>query len=191
MKHTILLLIVMGLLSVGLAGCGSDKESAPAAEGPASAPVQKDTAPSAPEAPAAVEPPAPGSAAADGPAAGTESGVISADALLHRRFVLESVDGAPFAAGERVPELEFLEGFRVAGGFCNRFMGQGELDGGVLKVAQMASTKMLCVDEALNTLEGLFATMMQEGAAVAFDGTALSLSQGGRVLGWKLQDRVQ
>lgn len=192
----------MGLLSVGLTGCGNDRENAGPVEGTASAPPERPAPMQTVPGSATTEqgggerPSSAGLPAADSgerEAFGEEamSGGPSMQALLHHRFLLESVDGEDFSPAERTPELEFLEGFRVAGGFCNRFTGQGELDGDVLKVAQMASTKMLCADEGLNRLEGLFAAMMQEGARIGLDGTLLVLEQGGHRLGWRLRDRVR
>ncbi len=62
------------------------------------------------------------------PAVGFAAGCASAKsptqaALLHRRFVLESIDGIPFASATRTPDIEFNEGFRVSGQICNRYMG--------------------------------------------------------------------
>ena len=110
--------------------------------------------------------------------------------LLHRRFVLESVDGAAFSSSVKTPDIEFNENFRVSGQMCNRYTGQGELANGVLTVRQMASTKMLCVDQELNALEQLFGVMLREGAAIDLSGTTLTLRQGGHVLVFTLRDWV-
>ena len=124
-------------------------------------------------------------------AAGCAAGKTLTQAdLLHRRFVLESVDGKPFTH-ERAPDIEFGEGFRVYGAVCNRYTGQGELKNDVLFVKQMASTKMLCADGTLNTLEQDFARMLQDGATVEFADNTLTLRQGGRVLVYKARDWVR
>lgn len=198
MKHTIMMVLVMGLLSIGLAGCGNDTATAPAVKGEASvakaadaddtAAAQSDAAlPGTPESSPA------GEAQPDAETAAVPAGALALtpEALIHHRFVLTGIDGAPFTPGERVPELSFNEGFRIAAGICNRFTGQAELDGGVLKAGQMASTKMLCVDETLNALENRFAVMLRSGARVDFDGRILTLTQDGASLEWKLQDLVQ
>ena len=101
--------------------------------------------------------------------------------LEHRRFVLASMDGATFSAS-RTPDIAFAEGFRVSGQMCNRYMGQGVLDKGVLTVSQMASTKMFCMDAALNTVEEVFSSMLIAGAQADLSGDTLTLSQGGHVL---------
>lgn len=117
-------------------------------------------------------------------------GVKEAD-LSNRRFVLESVDGKAFTSANRTPDIAFGENFRVQGGICNRYTGQGVLAGNVLTVKQMASTKMLCVDDALNKLETQFAQMLHAGAEVTLDGKTLTLRQGGHTLVYTAADRVK
>lgn len=114
---------------------------------------------------------------------------ITESDLMHRRFVLESVNGAPFKSEFRTPEIEFGENFRVYGQVCNRYMGQGKLAGDVLTVAQMASTMMLCPDDALNKLERDFSEMMQNGAKAEFSGNTLTLSGSGQKLVYTASDR--
>ncbi len=87
--------------------------------------------------------------------------------LQGRSFTLASIDGQKFKSKERAPTIEFSDTFRVTGAVCNRFMGDGMLEGDTLFVKQMATTQMMCADPALNTLEHAFAVMMQEGATVA------------------------
>ena len=200
MKHTILMVLVMGLLSIGLAGCGNDTATAPVAKG--EAPAVSGAGTDAPAAAQAASPGTPGPAGA-GESSGTaedagrepstaaDAGALTPESLIHHRFMLSGIDGAPFTPGERVPELEFNEGFRIAAGICNRFTGQAELDGGVLKAGRMASTKMLCIDETLNALENRFAAMMEAGAQADFDGRTLTLTRDGESLTWTLRDRVQ
>lgn len=177
MKRVILFLMsIMGLFSLSLIGCEKETRTAPEAlfssEKEAAANIPGD--------------------AAVMPAEGRDSGsALTAEKLLHRRFVLVSVDGEPFGGGAQAPEMEFLGGLRVAGGICNRFTGQGELAGEVLKVGRMAFTRMLCADENLNRVERLFATMLREGARVAVDENTLTLTHGGHTLGWKLRDKGQ
>lgn len=111
--------------------------------------------------------------------------------LLHHRFVLKSVDGVDYSGKERVPDLAFNEGFRISGGICNRFMGQASLDGNLLFAKNMASTKMMCVDQDLNALEGFFPLMLEKGAAIRLEGKTLTLSGDGHVLVYELRDWVQ
>ncbi|CAK7028811.1 MAG: Heat shock protein HslJ [Desulfovibrio sp.] len=111
--------------------------------------------------------------------------------LLHRTFVLETVDGQPFAASLAKPEIAFGENFRVYGQVCNRYTGQGTLTGNVLTVSQMASTKMLCADDALNKLEYEFSQLLMDGMAVELSGDTLSLEGGGRTLTFKASGSAQ
>lgn len=108
--------------------------------------------------------------------------------LMHRRFVLESVDGVAFASKFRTPDIEFGENFRVTGQVCNRYMGQGKLANDVLTVEKMASTLMMCPDEALNKLERDFSELLRNGVKTEFTGDTLTLSGGGRTLVYKASD---
>lgn len=108
--------------------------------------------------------------------------------LMHRRFVLESVNGTPFNSSFRTPDIEFGENFRVYGQVCNRYRGQGKLAGDVLTVAQMASTLMMCPDQALNKLERDFSEMLRNGAEIKFVDNTLTLSGNGQTLVYKVSD---
>lgn len=180
MKRIFLLMSIMGLFSLGLIGCEKETQTAP-----------KALSSSAKEAAANIPADAGGNAAIMPAKERDGDSALTAEKLQQRRFVLVSVDGEPFEGRAQAPEMEFMEGLRVTGGICNRFTGQGELAGGVLKVGRMASTRMLCVDENLNRVERLFATMLREGARVAVDGNTLTLTHGGNTLGWELRDKGQ
>lgn len=120
-----------------------------------------------------------------------QTGGVSKQDLLHHTFVLASINGRPFMEKERLPTLEFNEGFRVSGAICNRFTGQAELENGMLTVKQMASTRMLCVDQELNRLESDFSTMLMNGAAVTLAGKTLTLRRDGYALEFTLRDLMQ
>lgn len=109
--------------------------------------------------------------------------------LMHRRFVLESVNGVPFKSEFRTPDIEFGENFRVYGQVCNRYTGRGKLAGDVISVAHMASTRMMCPDNALNELERDFTEMMRNGAKAEFTGNTLTLSGSGQRLVYTASDR--
>lgn len=99
---------------------------------------------------------------------------VTAEDLAPNRYVLQRVNGEPFAGQERTPEISFDETLRVSGQVCNRFMGQGILKGGVLTVPEMASTMMLCDDPELNEMEREFLEMLRQGARLRLDGNNLS-----------------
>ena len=116
---------------------------------------------------------------------------VSKQDLLHHNFVLTHVNGKPFLEKERTPNIEFNEGFRVSGATCNRFMGQAELENGVLTVKHMASTMMFCADDDLNKLEQKFSQMMEGGAAITLKDNILTLSREGYTLRYILRDHVK
>lgn len=97
------------------------------------------------------------------------------NALLHRNFLLLTANGKSFEDKEKRPNLEFNEGFRIAGGICNRFTGMAELKDGVLTAKQLASTKMFCTDQDLNELEADFGRLLEGGAKLEFSGNRLTL----------------
>lgn len=201
MKLSLASLIIVGLFAIGLTGCETDPAAQPAEM--QKAPQPQDTPkPAAPQSPSQENPPASKGQASQGPVPAGPAAAPAAPApqqqvalsekdLLHHRFVLKTADGVDYSTKERVPTLEFNEGFRVSGGICNRFTGQAKLEGSVLTVKQMASTKMLCVDQALNALETTFAVMLDKGVAVTLADNVLTLSGDGHVLVYELRDLVQ
>ena len=115
--------------------------------------------------------------------------------LLHKRFELQSINGTAYDYKEVRPSLEFNEDFRLAGEVCNRFMGPGTLENGVLSAKHMAATKKFCFEEAVNKLEMDFFALLNNGVTLEFDGQRLVLSgkgvEGPVVLEYKVSDRVQ
>lgn len=112
-------------------------------------------------------------------------------ALIHHNFVLASVNGKPYAHERMTPSIAFNEGLHVSGAVCNRYSGQGELNGNILTVKQMVSTKMFCPEQELNDLERAFALLLINGAAVRLEGQKLFLSSEEYKLEFNLKDLVQ
>lgn len=112
-----------------------------------------------------------------------ESDVAVTDSQLrNQRFVLQSVDGQALAAGETPPELQFGEKMQVTAKMCNRFMGDGSLNNGKLKVSKMAATRIICADPQLNTLDSTLGTMLNAGAQVDLTASQLTLATATRSL---------
>ncbi|MDL2279946.1 META domain-containing protein [Desulfovibrio sp. OttesenSCG-928-G11] len=149
MKETIYLCILTALFAFGLGGCSAD-----------SLPLEREANASQQE-------------KTDGGSA--LAAQKTPEDLLDRHFVLLSVNGVDFSGKERIPELEFGEDMRIAGGICNRFAGKARLEDGVLLAGRLALTRMLCVDEELNKLEQRFTRMLEQGASLSFDGKTLIL----------------
>ncbi|MDR0362983.1 MAG: META domain-containing protein [Planctomycetota bacterium] len=135
--------------------------------------------------------PAPTAAATPAPAPVVEKAMVTEADLLHRRFVLETFDGEEIAVERRQPGIEFLEGMRIAGSACNRFLAPGKLENGVLTAAgPVASTLMMCPDEALNRLDQAIPRMLEAGVRVDLSEGVLILSGGGHVLVYRSRDWV-
>lgn len=117
------------------------------------------------------------------------AGVPDQGELVHHNFILTEVNGIVFT-GERIPNIQFGEGLKVSGAVCNNYMGQGELIGDKLFVRGLASTKMLCPDQALNELEFAFGNMLMDGATISYSVNTLILVGDGYRLKFKLQDLV-
>lgn len=98
--------------------------------------------------------------------------------LAQKSFLLKSFDGKAYD-GSVDATMMFNKDMRIAGNFCNRFVGQAEHVDGVLMVEQLATTRMMCADNTLNRLEMLIPQMLMNGAEASFDGRILTLRQGG------------
>ena len=109
-----------------------------------------------------------------------QAAAVTKQDLVHKKFVLAAVDGKPFVTKVRAPTLDFNEGLRVSGAVCNRFNGQAELEDGVLTVKHMASTRMFCPEQELNTLESDFSLMLMHGASIFLAGNTLTLRSDSR-----------
>lgn len=114
-------------------------------------------------------------------AAATSSAGLTMAFLAHQKFTLAKVNGADYK-GEQTPFIMFDEDSIVSGRICNNFRGPGKLDGSVLTVEPIASTRMLCDFEGLSELENRFFDMLSQGAEISMDGSRLIFKQGGSVL---------
>jgi len=92
---------------------------------------------------------------------------------------LTHLEGAVVSSGDvtRAPSLQFDAEGRVSGfASCNRFFGRYEAPGGgQLRVADLGSTKMACVDPALMRQEQRYMAALQRAARFTIDGSALVL----------------
>jgi len=103
--------------------------------------------------------------------------------LSDHNFVLKSVDGQVVTpvAGIR-PGINFAQDMQVSGVMCNRFFGQGKLEHGELRVPQLASTRMLCIDPQLNEWEMMIGKMLTAGVTLQLERQTLTLSGSGHTL---------
>jgi heat shock protein HslJ len=102
------------------------------------------------------------------------------------RWTLTHLEGAPVASstGGREPGLQFAAEGRVTGfTTCNNFFGRYDAPGaGRLRLADLGSTKMACVDPALGRQEQRFMAALQRVDRFAVDGERLVLREGDREL---------
>lgn len=117
-----------------------------------------------------------------GCATGPIDGLINAQNLEQRSFVLVMVDGQKFSSQVRQPYISFAENMKISGRICNNFVGQAVLQDNILSAPNLASTRMLCVEESVNQLETWLGMMLQDGAQISLDGPQLTLEGQGHVL---------
>lgn len=109
-------------------------------------------------------------------------------ALANRSFVLTTVDGQSIAAPDGIrPGINFSDKLGVSGVMCNRFIGQGHLQGKVLRVPQVSSTRKMCHDPRLNQWEMIISTMLAAGAGVRLKQNTLTLEGEGHTLVYRAQ----
>lgn len=103
--------------------------------------------------------------------------------LSGHNFILTRVDGQPVTppAGMK-PGISFAQDMHISGVMCNRFFGQGKLEHGVLTVAQLASTRMMCSDTVLNQWEATISKMLTAGARLQLNQQTLTLQGSGHTL---------
>lgn len=107
------------------------------------------------------------------------SGSQSLNNVPEVRFMLVELMGKPYTAteGDRVAFIQFTSSDMRASGNsgCNNFTGSYELqEGNRIQFAQMASTKMACMDM---NIEQDFLNVLQSADNYSFDGTNLVLNR--------------
>lgn len=115
-----------------------------------------------------------------GPMAGGGGGPVADTALGGIRWMLVEVGGTAARAAEpdRAPYLELSpsEGRATGNASCNRFSGPYSLTGDSLSFGPLVSTKMACVDSALNTQETAFLGALEQTRAWRMAGDTLVLA---------------
>ena len=109
---------------------------------------------------------------------------VTAEQLIGQDFLLVSLDGEAFP-GDTPPGMRFDDNMRISGNFCNRYTGTATLEGGTIKVGQMASTKMACANGYLNNLERVVPAMLMDGADLSLENDRLYIRQGGHEVIYK------
>ncbi|WP_040155063.1 heat shock protein HslJ [Yersinia ruckeri] len=116
---------------------------------------------------------------------------VTAEDLQHHNFVLLSVDGqTPKNQQGNMPNIEFGEKMHISGAMCNRFMGRGELNDGILSVKALAGTRMIGADPQLNQWDSLIGDVLSSGAKVTLNKGELTLNNGKHTLVYTSRDWV-
>lgn len=113
--------------------------------------------------------------------------------LLHHSYTLTSVDGIGIENSSKHPEplnIEFGENMHISGAMCNNFMGKATLKDNVLTTSQLASTRMVCLDEQRNRLDQIISDVLNKGARVDLNQGNLTLTTPEHTLVYRLKDRV-
>lgn len=103
---------------------------------------------------------------------------------LQGDYRLVEVDGVAAQSSMGQPPMLGLEqelgvaGLRIHTDLCNRIMGNLSLNNGVLS-GNLASTRMMCSDQQLNSWEAAFNQMFSTGAQAQRKGTVLILQGNG------------
>lgn len=117
---------------------------------------------------------------------------VSAKNLQHHNWELTHIDGKPIRLPEdfSAPNLEIGESFTANGhAGCNRYFGQGELNGDKFRIDKMASTMMMCPQEAMD-LETVMTAVLGEWSTMTLTKQQLKLKNAKHELTFKLRDWV-
>ncbi|WP_439842583.1 META domain-containing protein [Aeromonas taiwanensis] len=111
--------------------------------------------------------------------------------LQHHHWVLDRLDGQAIASSRvNPPDIEIGEHFTVNGiAGCNRYFGQGHLEGDRLWVTSLGSTAMAC-PPGLDLVEQAVLATLTEGATLSGTPQTLILQGKRHRLEYKQQDWV-
>ena len=111
--------------------------------------------------------------------------------LQHHHWVLDKLDGQAIAASrDNPPDFEIGEHFIVNGiAGCNRYFGQGHLEGDRFWVTSLGSTEMAC-QAPLDAIEQAVITTLLEGATLSGTTQTLILKGKQHSLEYTLRDWV-
>ena len=113
---------------------------------------------------------------------GSSGSNLALSSFTGQTYNLSKVNGNAFDVSERQPTIEFGAENRISGVICNRFIGQGELTDGVLYVRNMASTKMVCMNQDLTKFEYTMSHLLMQGATISINNRKLTLRDAETVL---------
>ncbi len=117
---------------------------------------------------------------------------VSAASLQHHNWELTQIDGKSINLPDdfSAPNIEIGESFTANGNAgCNRYFGQAELKGDQFRIDKMASTMMMCPQEAME-LEAVMTAVLGDWSTITLTKQELKLKNNKYTLTFKLRDWV-
>jgi heat shock protein HslJ len=116
-------------------------------------------------------------------ACGSDSDSGDDASLTDTKWMLTQIgDGSTPIADGTEATIEFTDELAAGTTGCNNFSGSYSTDGDTLEFGAMASTKMACIDDAVNLQEQLILAALGATTSFAIDGDTLTLSDGSDTL---------
>ena len=116
---------------------------------------------------------------------------VTRENLMHHHWVLTSIDQKAVpdkTTGQAQPDLEIGENLTVNGTTgCNRYRGQGVLDGSLFKVQQLSTTRRACRPPYSN-IEQTLTSVLNSGAEITLTKDTLTLKNTQHMLVFTLRD---
>nr|WP_086938460.1 META domain-containing protein [Thaumasiovibrio occultus] len=96
-----------------------------------------------------------------------------------KEWQMNSVDGQVLNAEifAEKPTLNLEESGKLAGlGGCNSFFGEADIDGNKLVANKLGSTRMMCIQNELATVEAQYTQALSAGVTMSVNGNTLTLT---------------
>ena len=116
---------------------------------------------------------------------------VTRENLMHHHWVLTSVDQKAVPEktdGQAQPDLEIGENLTINGTTgCNRYRGQGILNGSLFKAQQLSTTRRAC-RAPYNSIEQTLTSVLSSGAEMTLTKDTLTLKNEQHTLVFALRD---
>lgn len=113
---------------------------------------------------------------------GENCGSDEAGSLFKKRWTLTGMDDRQFSAAEPYIEFEPAQKRSTGSGGCNRFGGGFEVDGQMLRISRVVSTRRACLDAERQRIETRFLQLLETVTRFEVDENSLRLYAGDRLV---------